>query len=437
MVSLFRRGLFWRIYLTLLASLMATAFLGSFIWHLAVRQPPPTPVSAPGAALGALLPPADAPRPEIEAALRKVSASTGGRVLLLDRSGRPITAAAGGRTQAPEGWGEPAPNARIRLLHLGPWRTRLGDGRTLWIEARPHPTVNMGEHLLLMLLTAAALIGLAAYPVVSRLTRRLETLRSSLDAWGEGRLSSRAAVEGEDEVAAVALSFNAAADRVEQLLDAHKTLLAHASHELRSPLTRLRIAVEMLVAKPDPALKPGLIRDIAELDALVDEILLASRLDQGGPSAPAAETVDLLALAAEEAARGQATLAPAEPSGAAFEVQGSARLLRRMVRNLVENAAKHGAPPIEVALVRGDGRIEVRVQDNGPGIPERERERVFEPFYRPAGRSEAAGSWGLGLSIVRQIAERHGGSVACVPRADGGGASFVVSLPLDRPEPSA
>jgi signal transduction histidine kinase len=277
-----------------------------------------------------------------------------------------------------------------------------------------------------MLLTASGVIGLAAYPVVSRLTRRLERLRSSLEAWGDGKLDSRAEVEGRDEIAAVAMSFNAAAARVEGLMAAHRTLLAHASHELRSPLARLRLAVEMLVARPDPELTPGIIRDIAELDALVDEILLASRLDQDRDALPV-ETVDLLPLAAEEAARGQARLTEVAP-GAAFEVEGSPRLLRRLVRNLVENAARHGAPPTEVELARADGWITLRVSDRGPGVPETERERVFEPFYRPTGWAEVAGSWGLGLSIVRQIVERHGGTVTC-QTGPAGGASFVVNLP--------
>jgi signal transduction histidine kinase len=348
--------------------------------------------------------------------------------VLFDRNARPVAAAVAGRSLPLDRFEPRVPRGRMLLMRLGPWRAKLADGRTLWIQALPPSQANAGTHMLLMMLTAAAMIGIAAYPVVARLTRRLEMLRSSVDAWGEGRLSSRAVVEGQDEVAAVAQSFNAAADRVEKLLEAHKTLLAHASHELRSPLTRLRLAIEMLLAKPDPSLRPGVVQDIAELDALVDEILLASRLDQSTP-AMATERVDLLPLAAEEAARTKAVLTPPEPAGAVFEVEGSPRLLRRLIRNLVENAAKHGAPPVEVALRRSDDRITLSVGDRGPGIPEAERERVFEPFYRPTGWAEAAGSWGLGLSIVRQIAQRHGGSVACEARP-GGGARFVVTLPV-------
>lgn len=421
MVWVVRRGLFWRVYLTVLASLAATAYLASILWPLMVDRPHPKAVDTTGMAVGALLPGAQAPRSELEAALSRLSAATRGRVVLVDRDGRTAAAAENGRI--------------TRASPLGPWRSVLPDGRVLWIQVPPRPSArpDPASHILLVLLIASGMVGLAAYPVVSRLTRRLERLRSSLKAWGDGRLDIRADVEGRDEIAAVAASFNAAAARVEMLVAAHRTLLAHASHELRSPLARLRIAVEMLVARPDPALTPGIIRDISELDALVDEILLASRLEQNG-EAPPAEIVDLLALAAEEAARGQAQLAEVPPA-VGFEVAGSLRLLRRLVRNLVENAAKHGAPPVRVELARAGARIALRVSDQGSGIPQAERERVFEPFYRPTGWAETAGSWGLGLSIVRQIAERHDGTVAC-ETGPAGGASFLVELPAigDRPQ---
>ncbi|HEY2482437.1 MAG TPA: HAMP domain-containing sensor histidine kinase [Caulobacteraceae bacterium] len=346
MVATFRRGLFWRVYVTLVVSLVLVAILGAGLMHLIAQ-----------------------------------------------------------------------PTARIVIAH------------------RP----RNGPHMLAMLISVAALVGLAAYPVVARITGRLERLRSSLDDWGGGRLATRAAVEGRDEVAAVAESFNAAADRVEALLAAHKDLLAHASHELRSPLARLRMAVEMYVVGADPALRPSIEGDIAELTAIVDEILLASRLDQV-PDLESRERVDCLGLAAEEAARAGAVLRQAEPAEAVFEVEGSPRLLRRMLRNLIENASRHGAPPAEIGLTRvtqgGRNFVQVTVDDEGPGIPEDERGRVFEPFYRPSGRPEAAGGWGLGLSIVRQIAGRHGGTVACVARP-GGGGRFIVSLPAAPSAPSA
>ncbi|HEY5289651.1 MAG TPA: HAMP domain-containing sensor histidine kinase [Caulobacteraceae bacterium] len=303
--------------------------------------------------------------------------------------------------------------------------------RQMVIVGRAHLAHAGAHHLLTMLLTIAGAVGLAAYPVVARLTRRLENLKASLDAWGEGQLGARAEAKGHDEIAAVASSFNIAADRIERLLSAHRDLLAHASHELRSPLARLGVAVEIYAAQPDPALRLQIVKDIAELSALVDEILLASRLDQS-PGAAADERVDCLELAAEEAARAGISVRRQGPSDISFEIAGSPRLIRRMIRNLIDNAVRHGLPPVEVELSRADRPAEpaviVVVNDAGPGIDEAERERVFEPFYRPAGRAEADGGWGLGLSIVRQIAQRHGGVANCETGPDG--ARFVITLPV-------
>jgi len=146
--------------------------------------------------------------------------------------------------------------------------------------------------------------------------------------------------------------------------------------------------------------------------------------------------VDCLALAAEEAARGAVLMRDVPPNSPAFEVAGSPTLLRRLIRNLIDNANKHGALPIEIALRHdmsdGAAAIVIEVRDHGPGIPPELRDRVFEPFFRPAGSSEMAGSWGLGLSLVRQIADRHGGRVSCASPGDGG-TVFTVRLPVSGP----
>jgi signal transduction histidine kinase len=190
------------------------------------------------------------------------------------------------------------------------------------------------------------------------------------------------------------------------------------------------MAVEMYANDRDPNLARVIRGEIAELDALVGEILLSSRLDHGADADPG-EPVDCLALAAEEAARAGVILRAVATAAPPFEVMGSPRLLRRLIRNLVENALKHGAPPVEVALAHaslaGAPAISISVYDRGPGIPENLRERVFEPFFRPAGWTEEAGGWGLGLSLVRQIARRHGGVVRV--EAEGGVTRFAVDLP--------
>jgi len=165
-----------------------------------------------------------------------------------------------------------------------------------------------------------------------------------------------------------------------------------------------------------------IVRNLGEVDQLVDEILLSSRLDHAGSNPGRTAPVDLLGLAAEEAARVGARL-----GGVSAEIDGDATLLRRLLRNLLENANRHGRPPVEVEVSDLGHQARIVVSDKGQGIAAVDRERVFEPFYRPVGRGEAGGGWGLGLSLVRQIAERHGGSVSCDEGA-GGGSRFVVHL---------
>jgi signal transduction histidine kinase len=223
-------------------------------------------------------------------------------------------------------------------------------------------------------------------------------------------------------VAQLAESFNHAAGRIEELVGAHKALLANASHELRTPLTRIRMAVELLKADADPKRKLDLERDIAELDGLIEEILLASRLDAVAKR-EVDEEVDLLALASEECARYEHAALAGQP----VTVRGDPRLLRRMIRNLLENARRHGAPPVDVRVRDAGGAVELTVCDHGPGIPDAEREDVFRPFRRVGGMEASAGA-GLGLALVRQIARRHGGEARYLGRVLSR-SCFVVSLP--------
>jgi signal transduction histidine kinase len=215
-------------------------------------------------------------------------------------------------------------------------------------------------------------------------------------------------VEGRDEVGRLAESFNRAAGRIEDLVSAHRMLLANASHELRTPLSRIRMGIELYEQKQDPRHKAELQKDIAELDLLIDEILLASRLEAAS-TLQGTEEVDLLALAAEEAARYDQCSVQGEP----VIIQGDAHLVRRLIRNLLENASRHGKPPIEVDVRRQGASTILEVADHGEGIVEAERERVFTPFHR---LSADAKSTGLGLSLVRQIARLHGGDAAATPR---------------------
>ena len=290
------------------------------------------------------------------------------------------------------------------------------------------------------------LIGLAValglYPVVRRLTQRLEGLQRGVQRWGEGDLSVRVPVQGDDEVADLSERFNAAAERIEGLMASQKSLLANASHELRSPLARIRMGLELMNSPTDSdALarsRAEILRNMAELDQLIDEILLASRLDAQEANIGTVESVDLVGLCAEECARVGARFEV--PEGLAqLEVPGVSKLLRRLVRNLLENAGRYGAGSqdatqgggIELSLQTLGQQVLIAVGDRGPGVPLEYRDRIFEPFFRLPGASERVGGVGLGLSLVKSIAERHGGRVRCADRP-GGGACFEVSLPQSK-----
>jgi len=415
--------LYLRIYFAVLASLAVFALAAGLLWHSFADHGPAGQAQEVAAMLARnALPPAGASKAEHQAALERLAADLRADVALFgaDRSplaavGKPLPAPAEGRESG--GWA-------YRWGGRPVWTVRLPDGR--WLEARtPREGGFPGYRIFLMLALLALAVGVGAYPVARRLTRRLERLQAGVEALGAGDLSARVRTTGHDEVARLAESFNRAAARIEELVGAHKTLLANASHELRTPLARIRMAVELMKESADPKRKAGLEQDIAELDALIDEILLASRLD-AVKDLERVEDVDLLALAAEECARYEGAQLDGEPA----TVRGDPRLLRRMLRNLLENAKRHGAPPIEVRVSRtGDG-TEMAVCDHGAGVPESERERVFDPFYRRTGTKEVAGA-GLGLALVRQIARQHGGDARCAPQS-GRGSCFVAVLPVNR-----
>lgn len=306
------------------------------------------------------------------------------------------------------------------------------DERSPWPRLPAIAGLPPSEVLLVLLVLLFLAVAIGAYPVVRRLTRRLERLKQGVEQFGAGRLDFRVDDGGSDEVGALASSFNRAAERIELLLRSHQSLLANASHELRSPLARLKMAFAMLDSAA-PAQRERLRREIdtniSELDALVEEVLLASRLEAQS-QAPAREWVDLLGLAVEEAAASGAELLT-DPEGAQFALQGEERLLRRALRNLLENARRYGGDEVLLSLRKlASNQVELRVCDHGPGVPQEMRERIFEPFFRLPGHAEQAGGVGLGLSLVKQIAERHGGYVRCEDR-EGGGSCFVIVLPAE------
>lgn len=324
---------------------------------------------------------------------------------------------------------------------------RMHDGQTMQMRLMRAPPSFWSRPpfgFAWMLVWVGIAVALATYPIVRTLTRRLERLQDGVQQWGDGDLSIRVPEVGQDEVAFLAKRFNHAAQRVQTLVQSHeallasqKSLLANASHELRSPLTRIRMGLELMGPSGTPAFRDEISRNIRELDQLIEEILLASRLDAREADMGTVESVDLFGLVVEECARVDAELervpdncnGETGPESNDLNVQGVSKLLRRAVRNLLENARRHGAGSVSLALSRTATCAVIRVCDRGPGVPTELQGRIFEPFYRLPGATERDGGVGLGLALVKSIAQRHGGRAYCESR-DGGGACFVIELPL-------
>ena len=309
---------------------------------------------------------------------------------------------------------------------------QMADGQILHIHmpraARSFWTRPPNGFLWSLSLVALAM-ALATYPITRRLTRRLQALQQGVHAWGQGNLAVRVPEQGQDEVAFLARQFNHTARQIEGLVNSHKSLLANASHELRTPLTRIRMALELMGTQPTPAMRDQIAQSISEVDQLIDEILLASRLDSPEADLGTPERVDLVGLAAEECSRVAAQVHVLS-APEALQVNGYPRLLRRLMRNLLDNARHYGPTggELDVELDRTSAeQLVLRINDRGPGIPSQYLDQVFSPFFRLPGSVE--GGVGLGLALVRSIATRHQGRVWCENRPDGG-ARFVVELPI-------
>ncbi len=413
------RRLATQIHATVVAVLVLFAILAGAAWiHGPGLRDELRMTGALAVTVSELLPGPDRPREELQAEVARLAERFGVDAAVFSPNGERL--AWFGSPLAPSRWRGPGtrivgPGFRSGIMSVA---LKLPDGRVV-VAARPHAGLRHYATVALTLGLVSLAVGLGAWPLVRRLTRRLERLRLRVEDLGRGDLAVRAPVEGRDEVADLARSFNRAADRIQQLVESQRRQLAFASHELRSPLARLRLSLEMLAGNAD--LKARAAQDVAELDGLIDELLEASRLE-ARPALERRDEVDVLALAAEEAAR-----AGVEVEGAPVVLRGDARLLRRLVRNLLENARRHGGGTITVRVEPRPAGARLSVEDRGPGVAPDERERVFEPFYRPRGTAETGTGYGLGLALVRQIARAHGGDARCLAR-EGGGTIVEVDL---------
>jgi signal transduction histidine kinase len=413
------KRLYHQFYLTIIASLVLVVLAAGALWRFAPSEMPANHAfEMAGELVSAHLAPADAGSEAQQQAIDRLHTRLGVDIGLFTNYGRRL-AFAGGSVPSPPAWRK---GGGWIYGRGGPaWAIRLPDQR--WMVVRPPPRHHRPVLGIVAFLGLIALVvAICAYPLARRLTGRLERLQAGVESLGAGELSARVKVEGKDEVARLAESFNRSAARIEELVLTHKMLLANTSHELRTPLSRIRLGIELMKETADPKRRADLEKDIAEIDGLIEQILLSSRLD-ANKQIETPENVDLLALAAEEAARYEDCSVTGHP----VVVTGDRALLQRMVRNLLDNAERHGAPPIEIDVRSEGDRAEITVADRGTGVDHSDRERIFTPFYRGTG-SRATGA-GLGLALVRQIARRHGGDAVWAGLAHQPSAARV-SLPV-------
>jgi len=297
-------------------------------------------------------------------------------------------------------------------------------GRELWLGF-PHSRLG-AQPLATVLLTSVAgliLAVVAAWWLALRIVAPLKRLDAAAAALGRGERPDLLPEQGPRELVALAHRVNTLVREVQGLLDGRTTLLAGLSHDLRTPLARMRLALEMLARRPDPALIERLDRDVEEMNRLVGEMLeLARGLGREEPV-----EIDVQPLLAELAERASEAGCRVVTSGEPCRIRAAPMALRRLLGNLLENAQRYGGTqPVELQLRRVASGVEIGVLDRGPGIPAEQIDAVFRPFHRvEKSRSPGTGGAGLGLAIVRQLAQANGWSVRLENRGDGGLAAWV------------
>jgi signal transduction histidine kinase len=424
------RRLYWQLYLAMLVSTVGCLLVAGLAFRLLHdRGLPPARRLGHAAALLAESPPLSSA--ELSAQIPALAERLVIDIVAVDADGRVMAFGGDRPVPVPE-----RPTAGWRRGPGGPVLTvALADGWAV-MRARRGPRRLPVHPFSAALIALALVMAVASYPIARRMTRRLELLARGVERWGTGELGSRLPVEGRDEVATLAATFNTAAARIDTLFDQQRQILANTSHELRSPLARLRLGIEMVLESEDAERRGRLAdeirQDVVELDALIEELLLFARADTRSPRRPF-ERFDLGALVAAEAKRtGAACDAPP------VELDGDPALVRHLVRNLLENALRHaGGHDVRASVHRAGAEVVLAVEDGGPGVPAEDHERVFVPFCRraPAGEAGTPGH-GLGLALVRQVARYHGGDARYRPRP-AGGSRFEVTLPLRAAPPPA
>jgi len=333
------------------------------------------------------------------------------------------------------------PEARISMLLMGSLEEAIGKRYELEANALPGPPEHMQVHLRLsdgspltidllprglpmapwlvpLVFGQLALIGAICWLCVRQATRPLAELARAADALGPDLRPSRMDEGGPQEVARAAAAFNAMQDRIAKYMTERMQILASVSHDLQTPITRMRLRTELMDA--DPAQRDTILRDLQQMEEMVREGVTYARAAQGSSEQPRSLDLDAfldsLVLDYQDVGK-EVTLHGA--LGAPLSTRPLA--LRRVLGNLIDNAVKFGgAAEVQVAPADAGG-VEIRVLDRGPGIPQELLETVFQPFYRVEGsRSRETGGTGLGLAIARQLAQALGAELILQNRAGGG-----------------
>lgn len=321
------------------------------------------------------------------------------------------------------------PNTEIALSREGvdgSWVSFRIDTEKFWVFM-PRSRIERNEPLRwagwAALVLALSLGG--AYFIFSLINRPLRELTRASAQMGRGATPQRVTETGPAEIATLAKSFNQMADDLKRLDDERAFLLAGVSHDLRTPLSRIRLAIEMMDDRGDATLRAGLVQDIEDIDVAISQFLDFARLRDAEAPVPGTDLNALVEGVVERYARA-ATTVRAIP-GRVEPLPLRPRAMQRLVANLIDNALRHGSAEVEVATGEEDGPVYIEVLDRGPGIPPEAAERMLQPFTRLEAARSGSGT-GLGLAIVERIASMHGGTVRLLPR-EGGGLRARVELP--------
>jgi signal transduction histidine kinase len=426
--------LFFRIQLHMLASLLFAGILGAIFVapriNERINKNIEESTSVPVAIMAQLLADSHAPEGDIHQSLQRASARFRVPVEFIRRSDANLD----DRELARLDRGEVVRTGRTFRAHVF---VRI-EGQDKLVRLGPLnvvPPMSGAPGIVIFLLVLAAL-SIGVHWFLRPIRRRLADLGQTAGALGRGELRARATVGSLDAIGTLASAFNRMADEIERLIAAQEELLRMTSHELRTPIQRLHFALESVRDANDGAERERglrlIERDLEELDHLIEELLTYVRLkDHRAPVRTSVElrpVIDELVEVLSEL-KGDIALTIRAPDEKTLRVDVEARLIRRAVSNLIVNALRHTRSRVEITVAREGHAIRIYVDDDGPGIPATDRERIFEPFQRlDDERTNSSRGFGLGLAIVRRIAEVHGGSVA-VFTSDWGGARLRLSFP--------